>query len=277
MSQQVSQTAQERIDKLVQRAWEREEERKKKKKALLVGETTSTSQGCPSRSDKGQETTTATSVAGHTISMKHIDKGGESAETEKTDDESGQEKETGVEEQEEIDIEECGKMTDEPEGESTNDDEPEDEPSVVEFEDPVYELSQTYKMESEYESMTVEQEATKVWALSPAEQAKYRELTRLHQRQVKIEKRMTGVSKVIEERTKAWTHGLPIDLIKRSVQVEPTERQELHQMTEKQRVQTQIKQDEIPRTDRPWTGKGYYLFVEDDAGCMVKQRSQQVI
>ena len=48
-------------------------------------------------------------------------------------------------------------------------------------------------------------------------------------------------------------------------------------MTEKQRVRTQIKLDEIPRTDRPGTGKGCYLFVEDDAGCMVEQRSGQVI
>ena len=48
-------------------------------------------------------------------------------------------------------------------------------------------------------------------------------------------------------------------------------------MTEKQRVRTQIKQDEIPRTDRPRPGKGYYLFMEDDAGCMVKQQSRQVI
>ena len=57
---------------------------------------------------------------------------------------------------------------------------------------------------------------------------------------------MTGVSKMIEEGTKAQAPGLPIDLIKRSVQVEPTERQELHRMTEKQRIWTQIKQDEIP-------------------------------
>ena len=71
---------------------------------------------------------------------------------------------------------------------------------------------------------------------------------------------------MIKERTKARASGLPIDLIKRNVQVEPTERQELHQMTEKQRVWTQIKQDEIPRTDRPRTGRGYYLFIEDDAG-----------
>ena len=59
--------------------------------------------------------------------------------------------------------------------------------------------------------------------------------------------------------------------------MEPTERQELHRMTEKQRIQTQLKQDEIPRTDRPGTGKGYYLFMEDDAGCMVEQWSRQVI
>ena len=121
------------------------------------------------------------SVAGHTILIKHIDKGDESMGTKKTDDKLGQEKEIDVEEQEEVDIKKCGKTTDEPEGESTNDKESEDEPSMVEFEDPVYELSQTYEMESEYESMTVEQEATEVRALSPAEQAKYRELTRLHQ------------------------------------------------------------------------------------------------
>ena len=65
---------------------------------------------------------------------------------------------------------------------------------------------------------------------------------------------MTGVSKMIEERTKAQAPGLLIDLIKRSVQVEPAERQELHQMMEKQRTPTQIKQDEIPRTDKPRTG-----------------------
>ena len=75
MSQQVSRTVQVQIDELVQRTQEKEEERKKKKKALLVGETASTSQGCPLRLDKGQETTTAMSAAGHAISIKHIDKG----------------------------------------------------------------------------------------------------------------------------------------------------------------------------------------------------------
>ena len=85
-------------------------------------------------------------------------------------------------------------------------------------------------MEPEYGSMTLEQEAIEVQALTPAEQAKYRELTRLHQHQVEIEKKMTGMSKVIEERTKAWTPGLPVDLVKRNVQVEPAEKQELHWM-----------------------------------------------
>ena len=94
---------------------------------------------------------------------------------------------------------------------------------------------------------------------------------------MEIEKKITGMSKVIEERTKAWTPGLPVDLVKRNVQVEPTEKQELHQITEEQRVQTLIKQDEIPRNNRPRTSKGYYLFIEDDAGCMVEKWGRQVI
>ena len=113
-----------------------------------------------------------------------------------------------------------------------DDDESGDEPSMVEFEDPIYELSQAYEMESEHENMTLEQEAIEVQALTPAEQAKYRELTRIYQRQVEIEKKMTRMSKVIEERTKVWTPGVLVDLVKRDVQVEPTEKQELHQITE---------------------------------------------
>ena len=121
------------------------------------------------------------SVTRRTVTIERIDKRDKSTETKKTDDELGWEKEVDVEEQEEVDVEECRKTSDEPEDESTNDGESEDEPSVMEFEDPVYELSQTYEMEPEYESMTMEQEAAEVQALSPAEQAEYRELTRLHQ------------------------------------------------------------------------------------------------
>ena len=84
-----------------------------------------------------------------------------------------------------------------------DDEEPKDESSIVEFEDPVYELSQAYEMEPEYESMTAEQEAVEVQALSPVGQAEYRELTKLHQRQADMGRKMTGVSKIIEERTKA--------------------------------------------------------------------------
>ena len=239
---------------MVRRTREKEEERKKKKKELQVGEASSSSQECPS----GQETTIATSAAGRTVLIRCTGLGDESAKTKKMDDELGQEKEIDVEEQEEIDVEGQEKVTVEQEsGSADDDDESEDEPSVVEFEDPVYELSQTYEMESEYENMTLE-------------------LTRLHQRQAEIEKKMTRMSKVIEERTKARAPGLPVDLMKRNVQVEPTEKQELHQITEEQRAQALIKQDEIPRTDRPRTSRGYYLFVEDDAGCMVEQQGEQV-
>ena len=83
MSQQISQTAQERIDELVQRTREKEEERKKKKKELQVGEASSSSQECPSGSDKGQETTIATSVAGCTVLIKCTGMGDESARKKK--------------------------------------------------------------------------------------------------------------------------------------------------------------------------------------------------
>ena len=196
--------------------------------------------------------------------------GDESARTRKTDDESGQEEEINVEEQEETTVEQ-------ERGSTEDDDDSGDEPSVVEFEDPRYELSQTYEMEPEYEDMTLEQEATEVQALTPTEQAKYRELTKLHQRQAEIEEKMTGMSKVIEERTKAQTPGLPVDLVRSNVQVDPIEKQELHQITEERRVQALIKQDDIPRVDRPRTSKGYYLFVEDDARCVVEQQGGQMV
>ena len=229
MSQRVSQTIQERINELVRRTREKDEERKKKKKALLVGETASTSQGCTSKSDQGQETTTTVSAAGRTVTIEHIDQGDESTKTKKTDDESEREKELDSEGQEEVDTETCEERTDD---EGTK-----DEPSIVEFEDPVYELSQTYEMKPEYKSMTAEQDATEVQALSPVGQAEYRELTKLHQCQADIERKMTGISKIIEERTKVQAPGLPVDLIRRHVQEEPAGRQELHQMMERQKTQ----------------------------------------
>ena len=195
MSQQTSRATQERINELIQRTQEKEEERKKKRKELQVGEASSSSQERPSDPDKSQETTIATSEAGHTVLIRHTSMGDKSARTGKTDDKSGQEEEINVEGQEETTVEQ--------ESGSTVDDESGDEPSMVEFEDPIYELSQTYEMEPEYEDMTPDQEATEVQALTPMEQAKYRELTKLHQRQPELEKKMTGMSKVIVERTKA--------------------------------------------------------------------------
>ena len=204
------------------------------------------------------------SAAGRTMTIEHIKQGDESKKAQKMDDESEHEQELDIEEHERVDMEAHEKTTD--------DEETEDEPSIVEFEDPVYELSQAYEMEPEYESMTAEQEAAEVQALSPVRQAGYRELTKLHQHQADIEEKMTEVSKIIEERTKARAPGLPLDLIRRHMQEEPKERQELHQMMKRQKTQLQIKQDEIPHTEKSGTNKGYYLFIEDDVGCLIEQR-----
>ena len=187
----------------------------------------------------------------------------------KMDDESEHEKELDIEECEKVDTETCERTTD--------DEETEDEPSIVEFEDPVYELSQSHEMEPEYESMTAEQEVAEVQALSSVGQARYRELTKLHQHQADIERKMTRVTEIIEERIKARVPSLPVDLIRRHVWEEPAGRQELHQMTERQKTQFQVKQDEIPRMERPGTDTGYYLFVENDTGCLIEQQSRQMI
>ena len=130
MSQQMSRATQEKIDKLVWRTQEKEEERKKKKKELQVGETSSSSQECPSDSDKGQETTIAMSAAGHTVLIRHTGMGDESARTRKMDDESGQEEEINVEEQE-------GTTVKQEKGSTEDDDDSGNEPSMVEFEDPI--------------------------------------------------------------------------------------------------------------------------------------------
>ena len=88
------------------------------------------------------------SAARRTVTIEHIDQGDKSAKTKKIDDESEREKELDPEGQEEVDTEAHEEVTD--------NEETEDEPSIVEFEDPVYELSQAYEMEPEYESMTAE-------------------------------------------------------------------------------------------------------------------------
>ena len=94
------------------------------------------------------------SAAGCTVTIEHIEQGDESKKTQKMDDESEHEQELDIEEHEKVDMEACEKTTD--------DKETKDEPSIMEFEDPVYELSQAHEMESEYKSMTAEQEVAEV-------------------------------------------------------------------------------------------------------------------
>ena len=176
MSQQISQATQERIDELIQKTQEKEEERKKKKKGLQAGEatTSSSSQEHPLDPVKGQKTTIATSKAGRTVLIRHTGMGYESEKARKTDDESRKEEEVDIEEQEEATAKQDSEST-------VDNDDFGDEPSVVEFEDPICKLSQSYEMEPEYKDMTPEQEATEVQALTPTEQVEYRELTKFHQ------------------------------------------------------------------------------------------------
>ena len=78
------------------------------------------------------------SAAGRTVTIEHIEQGDELKKTQKTDDELEHEKELDIEEREKVDAEARERTTD--------NEETEDEPSIVEFEDLVYELSQAYEM-----------------------------------------------------------------------------------------------------------------------------------
>ena len=84
-----------------------------------------------------------------------------------------------------------------------------------------------------------------------------------------------GLSHIIKERMKAKTPGLPVDLVQRSVETEIPVKQELHRLTETQQTKLMVKQDDILRMGRPGTNHGYYLFVEDDSGCMVEQQDKE--
>ena len=119
----------------------------------------------------------------------------------------------------------------------SNDETTDEEEPLIDFEDPLFELSQSYEMEPEYENMTPEQEAAEVKSMMPQEQAKYHELKQFHWHQVELNKEMTGISKMIKERTNARTPGIPTDLVKRHVQEEPPECQEVERFMPKMRYQ----------------------------------------
>ena len=82
---------------------------------------------------------------------------------------------------------------------------------------------------------------------------------------------MMRLSHIVKERMKARTLGIPGDLVQRSIEMEIPAKQELHRLTEAQQTRLMFKKDEIPRVEKPGMNHGYYLFVEDDSGCMVEQ------
>ena len=94
---------------------------------------------------------------------------------------------------------------------------------------------------------------------------------KLHQKQAKREKEIMGLSQMVKERVKAKALGLPIDLMQRGIKIEAPERQELHKLTGAQHT----KQDEIPRMGKLGTCHGYYLFMEDDSGCLIEQEDEE--
>ena len=88
---------------------------------------------------------------------------------------------------------------------------------------------------------------------------------------METEKEITGLSQIVKERAKAKAPSLPIDLIQRSVKTEAPERQELHKL---QRLNVPSKM-----RYKGWKNLGkchrYYLFVDDDLGCLIEQEDEE--
>ena len=83
-----------------------------------------------------------------------------------------------------------------------------------------------------------------------------------------------GTSRILGD-DKTRTPDIPVDLVQRSVKTEVPAKQELHRLTEAQQTRLMVKQDEIPRIEKPGTNRGYYLFVEDDSRCMTEQQDKE--
>ena len=129
MSQPVSQAVQERINELVWRTWEKEKEGREKK-TPLVSRAANAGEESTSTSLTGQETTIFVSKTGRKVSVVWVNKRDKSEKTQKMDDKLGYEKE--------LEIEEPVKEGAEEHKTTSDNGEPKDELSIVEFEDLMY-------------------------------------------------------------------------------------------------------------------------------------------
>ena len=75
----------------------------------------------------------------------------------------------------------------------------------------------------------------------------------------------------IKEKARWCTPGLPMDLIQQMVKEEPdVTKQDIGQITEVQRQAILWKCKKAPRTTRPGTEKGYYVYIEDEGGMYLE-------
>ena len=198
MSHEVSRAAQQKIAELLRKTkekneeyeknkWERQEQMKakEKEKKRQMDEQAEVME-LPVKTVATSSSVTIKTKHGHMITVEHvvdIAKGNELRTEQKADDESRGTQGVWVEVHRNpepsdivsVDVEEL-----ENESESTHQETDKEDQLVVEFEDQAYELAQTYQLKQEYHEMTLEQEADAVQALTPLEQAEYRELTLLH-------------------------------------------------------------------------------------------------
>ena len=143
---------------------------------------------------------------------------------------------------------------------------------LIEFEDPVYEFMQEAEIKEEYTEITPEQEEELASQLTPHKRAEYREMKEFYRIQANGSGQgMELWSAVIKSRAKWHASGLPPDLIQWIVKVEPdASKQDIGQISEVQQQTILQKCEGAPRTMRPGTNKGYYVYIENEGGVYVE-------
>ena len=147
----------------------------------------------------------------------------------------------------------------------------------VEFEDQMYKLMQETEMAMEYQEMTTEQENELVSQLTPREKAEYREMREYYQLQAEETEQGMGLrSAEIKEKARQRAPGLPIDLIQQVMKEEPDiAKRDIEQVTEVQWQAILWKREKTPRTTRPGTEKGYYIYIEDESSVYLETIDEQ--
>ena len=135
----------------------------------------------------------------------------------------------------------------------------------------MYELMQETEMTTESHEMTPEWEEELVSQLTLREKAEYQEMKEYYQLQAReTEQGMELRSAEIKEKARWHAPGLLMDLIQAMKEEPDVTKWDIRRITEVQQQVILRKCKKTPRTTRPGTEKGSYVYIEDEGGIYLE-------